>query len=304
MNEAEHKPVIVAGSSGLIGRALVAELRRQGRPVRRLVRRPATADDEITWDPPAGHLDPAALEGSAGVVNLAGAGIGDRRWTPARKRVLRDSRIAGASLLAATVAGLSQPPEVIVSASAIGIYGDRGDTVLTEAAEPGRGFLAELCAAWEAAARPDGAVRTVLLRTGVVLAADGPFLRRQLPLFKVGLGGRLGQADRWVSWISLPDAVAAICRLLDADMSGPVNLTAPNPVTNEDFTRALGRVLRRPAVLPVPLLLPSLLLGAEAVAGLTESARVLPEALLADGFTFAHSDVTAALAHTLGRLAT
>ena len=301
VSSTKAEPIVVAGSSGLIGRALVAELRRQGRAVQRLVRRPTAGDDEINWDPATGALDGAALEGAGAIVNLAGAGIGDRRWTPARKQLLAESRIAGASLIAATVAGLERPPSVVLSASAIGFYGDRGDTVLTETGTRGEGFLAELCESWEAVASPDCSARTVLLRTGVVLAADGPFLRRQLPLFKLGLGGRLGPADRWVSWISLVDVVAAICRLLDSEVSGPVNLTAPDPVTNEEFTRALGRVLHRPAVLPVPVALPSLLLGAEAVAGLTQSARVIPEVLLADGFTFAHTDVTAALAHALGR---
>lgn len=294
-------PIVIAGSSGLIGRALVTELRRQGRTVHRLVRRPAAADDEITWDPAAGALDGAALEGAEAVINLAGAGIGDRRWTPARKQVLRDSRVGAAALLAATVSGLSKAPEALISASAMGFYSERGDTVVTEHTGPGRGFLAELCREWEAAAQPEAAVRTVLLRTGVVLSADGPFLRRQLPLFKLGLGGRLGPADRWVSWISLTDTIAAIVHLLNSDVSGPVNLTAPNPVTNAAFTRALGQALRRPAVLPVPLLLPSLLMGSEAVAGLTQSVRVVPEVLLADGFTFTHPDVTGALAAALDR---
>ena len=301
MNRSDGRPVVVAGSSGLIGRALVAELRRRGAPVRRLVRRSAGADDEITWDPAAGSLETAALEGAGAVVNLAGAGIGDRRWSAARKQVLRDSRIGSATLLAATVSELSRPPAVIVSASAMGFYSERGDTVVSERTGPGHGFLAELCQEWEAAARPQVPVRTVLLRTGVVLSADGPFLRRQLPLFKLGLGGRLGPAGRWVSWISLTDTVAAICHLLESDVSGPVNLTAPNPVTNAEFTRALGRALRRPAVLPVPLLLPRLLLGAEALAGLTQSVRVIPEVLLADGFEFEHPNVTTALTAALGR---
>lgn len=301
MNRSGGKPIVIAGSSGLIGRALIGELRRQGQPVRRLVRRPATGDGEITWDPSTGELDGAALEGAAAIVNLAGAGIGDRRWTRARKQVLRDSRVGSAALLAATVTECSQPPDAILSASAMGVYSERGDTVVTERTAPGRGFLAELCGEWEAAARPEADVRTVLLRTGVVLSADGPFLRRQLPLFKLGLGGRLGPAHRWVSWISLHDTIAAICHLLDSDVSGPVNLTAPNPVTNEDFTRSLGRLLRRPAVLPVPLLLPRLLLGSEAVAGLTQSVRVIPEVLISDGFEFTHTDINSALAAALGR---
>ncbi len=300
MNRTDSRPVVIAGSSGLIGRALVAELRRGDVTVLRLVRRPVAASDEITWDPATGTLDPAALEGVGAVINLAGAGIGDRRWSAARKQVLRDSRIRSAALLAAVASGLAQPPEVILSASAMGFYSERGDTVVTENAEPGTGFLAELCQEWEAAAQPEAAVRTVLLRTGVVLSADGPFLRRQLPLFKLGLGGRLGPADRWVSWISLTDTVAAIVHLLDSEVAGPVNLTAPNPVTNAEFTRALGRAVRRPAVLPVPLLVPSLLLGSEAVAGLTESVRVVPEVLLADGFEFEHNNVATALAATLG----
>jgi len=299
VDDTSGRHIVIAGSSGLIGRALVTELRRQGRTVRRLVRRSATATDEIPWDPAAGALDGAALEGSEAVINLAGAGIGDRRWTPARKQVLHDSRIGSAALLAATVSELSRPPEVILSASAMGFYSERGDTVVTESTGPGRGFLAELCREWEAAAQPEAAVRTVLLRTGVVLSAQGPFLRRQLPLFKLGLGGRLGPADRWVSWISLTDTVAAVCHLLNSAVSGPVNITAPNPVSNAEFTRALGQALRRPAVLPVPLLLPSLLLGSEAVAGLTQSVRVIPEVLLADGFKFTHPDVTGALAAAL-----
>ena len=301
MDDTSGRPIVIAGSSGLIGRALLTELRRQGRTVRRLVRRSATATDEITWDPTAGALDGAALEGSAAVINLAGAGIGDRRWTPARKQVLRDSRIASAALLAATVSELSRPPDVILSASAMGFYGERGDTIVTESTGPGRGFLAELCQEWEAAAQPSNGIRTVLLRTGVVLSADGPFLRRQLPLFKLGLGGRLGPADRWVSWISLADTVAAICHLLGSNVAGPVNLTAPNPVTNGEFTRALGRVLRRPAVVPVPVRLPALLLGSEAVAGLIQSTRVIPEALTGDGFEFGHPEVTGALEAALGR---
>ena len=301
MDRSSDRTIVIAGSSGLIGRALTTELRRRGRAIRRLVRRPAVADDEIEWNPSTGELDGTALDGSEAIVNLAGAGIGDRRWSAARKQVLRDSRVQSAALLATALRGLPQPPEAILSASATGFYGEQGDAIVAESTGPGQGFLAGLCQEWEAAAQPDSDIRTVRLRTGVVLAADGPFLRRQLPLFRLGLGGRLGRADRWVSWISLSDAVAAICHLLQSDVAGPVNLTAPNPVTNEEFTRALGRVLHRPAVLPVPLLLPSLLLGAEAVAGLTQSVRVMPEALLADGFTFAHRDVTGALAAALDR---
>ena len=299
MDRLLDRPVVVAGSSGLIGRALVSELTRRGVAVRRLVRRAATAEGEFSWDPSVGRLDASALDGAGAVINLAGAGIGDRRWSAARKQLLVDSRLQPASLLAGAVAALAEPPEVMISASAIGVYGERGAAVLTEGSEPGHGFLAGLCRRWEAAARPEAAVRTVLLRTGVVLAADGPFLRRQLPLFRLGLGGRLGPAERWVSWISLTDTVAAICHLLDSAVAGPVNLTAPAPVTNAEFTRALGRVLRRPAVLPVPVRLPALLLGAEAVAALIQSTRAIPEVLAGDGFEFTHTDVAAALAASL-----
>ncbi len=301
VNRSASGPVVIAGSSGLIGRALITELRRRGATVLRLVRRPAAAGDEVMWDPAVGSLDATALEGAGAVINLAGAGIGDRRWNAGRKQVLRDSRIRSAALLAAVVSDLSRPPEVILSASAMGFYSEQGDSIVTESTGPGRGFLAELCQDWESAAQPEAAVRTVLMRTGVVLSADGPFLRRQLPLFRLGLGGRLGPADRWVSWISLTDTIAAMIHLLDSKIAGPVNLTAPNPVTNAEFTRALGRALRRPAILPVPLLLPSLLLGSEAVAGLTQSVRVIPEALLNDGFEFTHPEVTEALRAALGR---
>ena len=229
MDHSSDRPIVIAGSSGLIGRALLTELRRQGRTVRRLVRRPAAAADEATWDPAAGTLDGASLEGTEAVINLAGAGIGDRRWTPARKQLLRDSRVGAAALLGATVSGLSRPPEVILSASAMGFYSERGDTIVTENTGPGRGFLAELCQEWEAAAQPEVAVRTVRLRTGVVLSADGPFLRRQLPLFRLGLGGRLGPADRWVSWISLTDTVAAICHLLRERRIGSGKPHRPQP---------------------------------------------------------------------------
>ncbi len=301
MNNWGEKPILIAGSSGLVGRALVAELTRQGSIVRRLVRRPASAPDEVSWDPTSGTLEAAALEGAGAVINLAGAGIGDKRWTAARKQLLRDSRVRSTLLLADTVANTAEPIEAFISASAVGFYGERGDAILTENSRAGKGFLAELCQEWEAAAQPGAGVRTVLLRTGVVLAADGPFLRRQLPLFKLGLGGRLGPAGRWVSWISLSDTVAAIIHLLRSELNGPVNLTAPNPVTNADFTRALGQAVNRPAVLPVPRLIPSLLLGSEAVAGLTQSARVIPEALQNDGFKFEHQEIASGLASALGQ---
>ena len=293
--------VLVTGASGLIGSTLCEKLLETGHEPVRLVRREATGADEIFWDPAAGTIDAEALEGFDAVVHLAGAGIGDKRWSEARKRELADSRIRSTHLLATALAGLSESPKAFLSGSAIGIYGETGDRVADEedvvtAAAPalgqahndadgepigtGKGFLADLCHQWEAAATPaaDAGIRTVLLRTGIVVDSKAPFLKRQLPLFKLGLGGRLGSKDRWVSWISLDDEIAAIIWLLGhEDISGPVNLTAPNPVTNQEFTKTLGRVLRRPTLLPVPKLFPSLLLGKELINALTESTRVVPQ---------------------------
>ena len=249
MASIETVKVLVTGASGLIGSALCEKLRETGHEPVRLVRREATGADEISWHPTAGTIGSEALEGFDAVVHLAGAGIGDKRWNEARKQELADSRIRSTHLLATALAGLQEPPKAFLSSSAIGIYGDTGDRVADEASAPADSFLADLCHQWEAAATPaaDAGIRTVLLRTGIVVDSKAPFLKRQLPLFKLGLGGRLGSKDRWVSWISLDDEVAAIIWLLgQEDISGPVNLTAPNPVTNQEFTKTLGRVLRPP----------------------------------------------------------
>ena len=330
--------VLVTGASGLIGSTLCEKLRETGHEPVRLVRREARGADEISWDPAAGTIDSRALESCDAVVHLAGAGIGDKRWSEKRKRELADSRIRSTHLLATALAGLQEPPKAFLSGSAIGIYGETGDRVVGEedavtAVEPALeqaqndvrlgntapalsgtpseiqtdsegGFLADLCQQWEAAAAPaaEAGIRTVLLRTGIVVDSKAPFLKRQLPLFKLGLGGRLGSKNRWISWISLEDEVAAIIWLLEReDISGPVNLVAPNPVTNHEFTKTLGRVLRRPALLPVPKLLPSLLLGRELVNALTESARVAPKALADHDYPFAHPRLEPALRATLDR---
>ena len=296
-----ENPVWIAGSSGLIGTSLTDSLRRQGVSVRRLLRSGASHPDDILWNPRSGDLDASALEGAAALVNLAGAGIGEKRWSAARKREIEESRIKPTKLLVSGLKSLNNPPRVFVSASAIGFYGERGGAELTEADEPGEGFMARLCERWEeAAAGASETTRTVMLRTGLVTTASGGFLRRQLPLFKLGLGGRLGSPHRWLSWISLPDTTAAIERLLSVNVSGPVNLTAPNPVTNSEFTRALGRALRRPAVIPTPKAAVAMLLGSEAVASLTESAKVLPAKLIGDGFEFKHPHLQNALADALG----
>ncbi len=239
--------VVITGSSGLIGSALRPALAAAGHRPIRLVRRPAAGADEIRWDPDAGVLDGEALEGIDAVVNLGGAGIGAKRWNDSYKKVLVESRTRGTSLLASTLAGLTTPPKVLLSGSAIGYYGDRGDTVLTEASPPADDFLGNLCVKWEAAAQSavDAGIRTVFLRTGIVQSPDGGALTKTLPLFKFFLGGKFGSGEQYLSWIHLDDIVKALIFLLDTDVSGPVNLTAPNPVTNAAYTEAIGSVLGR-----------------------------------------------------------
>jgi uncharacterized protein (TIGR01777 family) len=305
--------VLVTGSSGLIGSALVARLTAEGHDVTVLARpasRPVPAGEpaRVPWDPDAGALDPGSLERAGpfdGVVHLAGAGVGDRRWSPAVKETIRTSRTRSTVLLAEALAALSAPPAVLVSASAVGIYGDRGDEELTEASFPGRGFLADVCRAWEAstAAAQQAGVRVVLLRTGFVLSQRGGSLGRQLPLFRLGLGGPLGSGRQYRSWITLEDEVRAVLHCLATPgLAGAVNATAPEPVTDAALARALGRVLRRPAVLPVPAPALRLALGTEMAGELAlASQRALPTALLASGFAFLHRDIDHGLAAVLGR---
>ena len=236
------------------------------------------------------------------MVHLAGAGIGDRRWSEARKRVLIESRSRSTALLVGALAGLERRPRVLVSASAIGFYGHRGDEVLSEQSPPGDDFLASLCVGWEAeaATAADAGIRVVCVRTGIVLSRDGGALPKLLPLFKLGLGGRFGSGAQWWSWITLDDEIRAIAWLLENDVRGPVNVTAPNPVTNREFTRVLGKVLSRPALLPVPRFGPRLVLGSEfADALLFTSARVRPAALESSGFAFSHCELEAGLESVL-----
>lgn len=297
--------IIISGASGLIGTPLVARLRGKGHEVVRLVRR-TPAPGEAQWDPRAGVLNPAILEGADAVIHLSGAGIGDKRWTDAYKREVLDSRTLSTSLLARTIAGLDRKPRVFLSGSAIGIYGARDDEALTESSSHGTGFLADVCEQWEAAAAParDAGVRTVFLRTGIVLSPQGGALKKLLAVFKVGLGGRFGNGKQWQSWISLDDELGAIEFLLDASVSGPVNLTAPHPVTNAEFTRVLARVLKRPAVLPIPSFGPKLLLGAElADALLFTGQRVMPDVLTKSGYSFAHATLEDALRSLLNKQA-
>src|SRR5947207_589570 len=299
--------VLVTGSHGLIGSALVASLRGDGCRVARLVRGADDGPDDrpgdtARWDPVAGTIDRAALEGMGAVVHLAGAGIGDKRWTPDRKRLVLESRTRGTALLAETLAALDRKPAVLVSGSAVGYYGNRGDDAVTEDDPPGADFTADVCRRWEAATAPaeDAGIRVARIRTGIVLARHGGVLRRLLRPFRLGLGGRIASGRQYMSWISLGDEVAAICHAIDGTLSGPVNLTAPDPVTNAEFTRTLGRVLSRPTVLPTPLLPLKAIYGAELVQHLlVDGQRVLPARLEASGFTFRHPELTGALQATL-----
>lgn len=290
--------VLVTGSSGLVGGALVKKLSAQGHQITRLVRR-TPRPGEIHWNPDAGTIEAASLEQLDAVVHLAGAGIGDHRWTPDYKRTLVESRTKGTGVIARTIAALEHKPSVLLSASAVGYYGDTGDHEVDETSPAGAGFLADLCVQWEQATAPAEAagVRVAHLRTGIVLSDRGGALKKQLPLFKLGLGGRIGSGKPWQSWITLDDEVGAIIHLLTSSHAGAVNLTAPNPVTQADFADELGRALHRPTILPIPSFGPKLLLGGELVDNLLLAGqRVLPSVLLADGYNFQHPTLSGAFA--------
>jgi uncharacterized protein len=295
--------IIVSGASGLIGSGLVQRLTAQGHRVSRLVRRVA-GPGEISWDPAAGALNPAALEGADAVVHLSGENVG-ARWSAARKARIRSSRVASTRLLSEALAGLQRPPQVMVSASAVGIYGDRGDEVLTEQSQPGEpagDFLVSVTQEWEKAADParGEGIRVVHPRFGVVLSPAGGALRKLLLPFRLGFGGRLGSGKQWMSWISIDDAVEAIHQaLVDDRLQGPVNATAPEPVTNRDFTRTLAGVLSRPAPLAVPETALRLALGEMAEGTILSSTRALPARLLETGFRFGYPDLESALRHVL-----
>jgi hypothetical protein len=299
------KQIAITGSTGLIGTALRRSLEADGHQILAVVRRTVRAGEPaVQWDPDAGTIDATALEGVDAVVHLAGAGIGDERWTEERKRLILESRTRGTALLAATLAALDAKPAVLVSGSAIGYYGDRGDETLTEQSAPGDDFLASICVPWEAEAQPvvDAGIRLATIRTGIVLTTEGGALPKMLPLFKLGLGGPYGSGRQWWSWITLADEIAAIRHLIDHDVRGPVNLTAPEPVPERDLAKALGRALHRPSLLPVPTFGPKLVVGAElAEALLFTSAKVLPTVLESSGFTFTHPDLDTALAAVLAR---
>lgn len=286
---------VICGASGLIGTALVESLVADGHEVTQLVRFDQPGPGKASWAPADGVLDPGVFDGADAVINLSGAGVGNKRWTPEYKRLIRDSRVDSSALVARTIAALPQPPQVYVQASAMGVYGDRDDEVLTEQSVPGHGFLADVVTDWEAAADPacDAGIRTVLMRTGLVAAPDGGAFAQLLPLFKAGGGGRLGDGTMWWSLISLADEVAAFRFVInEASVTGPVNVVCPEPARNEDVTRALGSALNRPTVVPVPKFALRVVLG-EFAEDVMASTRVMPQVLLDAGFEFTHPDAGA-----------
>jgi len=296
--------ILLSGAGGFIGSALRRALRQAGHDVSALTRGAPTDSSAVRWDPATGELDPAALEGFDAVVHLAGEGIGDRRWNEAHKRRGRESRIQGTTLLSRKLAEAKKPPSVLLAASAIGYYGDRGGEILIESAPAGDGFLAGVVQAWEESTAParDAGIRVVTMRSGLVLDGGGGVLKRQLIPFRLGVGGKLGAGRQYWSWITLEDEVRAMQHLLETDVSGAVNLTAPNPVTNAEFTTAVGRVLSRPTLLSVPPIALEVLLGKEmATEMLFFSQRVVPSKLEGSGFRFKHPELEPALRAVLGK---
>lgn len=290
--------IIVTGASGLLGGLLVEALQGQGQRVVRMVRRPPEGDEEAYWEPREDVIDLSVLEGAEGVVHLAGAPIADRRWSEAYKRELVRSRVDGTRVLVNALRQLSRPPEVLVSASGVDFYGDTGDRVIDESQGKGTGFLADLCELWEGEARAAGelGVRSVQVRTGLVLSGRGGALGRMLPIFKMGLGAPLGSGKQYWSWISEDDWVQAVLHILkNRDLVGAVNMTTPNPVTNAEFTSTLGKALRKGTVpMPVPAFALSIGLGEFAREGLLPSHRILPGKLTDTGYRFAHSHLDTA----------
>jgi hypothetical protein len=295
--------VLLSGSSGFIGHEVIGRLEGRDHSVVRLVRGTPMAGD-ISWDPAGGRLAHQDLDGIDAVVHLAGENIAGGRWTAARKERIRTSRVAGTSLLAGTMARAAKPPSVLVCASAIGYYGDRGAEILDEESAPGRGFLAEVCREWEAACEParKRGLRVVHLRIGIVLGKGGGALASMLTPFRLGVGGRIGEGRQYWSWVTLDDVSRAVRHAIETEsVGGPVNVVAPGAVTNTEFTRALGRVLGRPTLLPMPAFAARLALGEMADALLLASTRVEPRRLVASGFVFQHREIEGALRDVLGR---
>jgi len=294
--------ILVSGSHGLVGKALTTSLVNAGHEIVSLVRQSAN-DSEIEWQPNQGKIIGQQLEGFDVVVHLAGESIASGRWTEEKKKKIRESRVKGTELLSSALARLSQPPAMFISASAIGFYGSRGDELLTEETEPGEGFLPEVCVAWEKATGQAEAkgIRTIHTRFGIILDEKGGALERMLTPFRMGVGGKVGNGNQWMSWIALDDVIGALTFLIDEPGSdGPVNFTAPNPVTNADFTEALGNVLSRPTLFSVPAFAARLAFGEMADELLLSSARVEPERLKESGYQFKHPELSSALKAILG----
>ncbi len=295
--------ILITGTSGLIGSALVQFLTARGQRVTRLVRRiPRQGAEEIFWDPEAGRIDAASLEGSEAVVHLAGESIAAGRWTAVKKKRILDSRVKGTDLLARTLASLRRPPQVMISTSAVGYYGDRGAEILREESAPGSGFLADVCRRWEQAASvaATGGIRLVVLRLGMILSSAGGALRQMLPPFRFGIGGRLGSGTQYLGWLTLDDLLEIISfTLLHSSLGGTINAVSPNPVTNGEFTRILARALGRPAVFSVPSLAIRMMLGEMGEQLLLASARVVPARLIEAGYQFRYPELEPALRHVL-----
>jgi uncharacterized protein (TIGR01777 family) len=284
--------IAVTGSSGLIGASLIGHLKSEGHTVQRLVRRKAVAGDEVQWDPAKGFVDLEPLRGVDAVIHLAGVGVGDKRWTKKYRAEILNSRLLGTTAIATAVNELK--PATFISASAIGWYGETGNRAVIETDRSGDDFLAAVCREWEGAADIAHDVRTVKIRTGLVLDPTGGALGRMLPLFKLGLGGRLGAGTQWWSWITLHDHIRAICHLLESKLSGPVNLVSPSPVTNQEFTAALARAMHRPAIFPAPAFALKIALGGFATE-ILGSKKIVPQALMGDGFVFDYPNIVNAL---------
>jgi uncharacterized protein (TIGR01777 family) len=298
--------ILVTGSHGLVGSALAKVLKRDGHQVFALVRRPPRSDSEFEWYPDDGELPLGQLEGLEAVVHLAGESIAQGRWTAEKKQRIRDSRVMGTELLSKSLAQLNQPPKILINASAIGYYGDRGDEILTEESTPGTDFLAQVCVDWERATEPAVAqgVRVVNLRIGIILSSDGGALRKMLTPFKLGLGGRLGNGKQYMSWVVLDDVIATIKLALANDATrGPINLVAPNPVTNAEFTKTLGKALSRPTLLPTPAFAVKLAFGDMADALLLSSQRVEPARLKGLEYQFQYATLDQALRYVLTKKA-
>lgn len=285
--------IAITGASGMIGSALLGHLKSEGHTVQRLVRRPVVSPDEVFWNPKTGEVDLAPLEGVDAVIHLAGANVGDKRWSKKYRAEILNSRLLGTNTIATAVGKLK--PQVFISSSAIGWYGETGNRSVTEDDRPGDDFLAAVCKGWESAADTASGSRVVKIRTGLVLEPTSGALGKMLPLFKLGVGGKLGNGKQWWSWITLHDQIKAICYLLEKDLEGPINLVSPNPATNQEFTAALARALRRPALIPVPGFALKIALGGFS-SEILGSKRVLPKKLTDSGFEFDYPHLAPALA--------